>query len=56
MMKILPSRYRYPLFFFGILLMEMAGVLYKLTDLGKTGTEGIVIVGFIIFASSILVA
>lgn len=54
MLKVLPSRYRYPLFFFGILLVELAGLLYKFVDLGKTGTEGMVIAGFILFAFSIL--
>jgi hypothetical protein len=54
MLKILPARYRYPLFFFGILLMELAGLLYKFIDLSKPGTEGLVIVGFVMFASSIL--
>ncbi|MGC8561657.1 MAG: hypothetical protein ACP5UZ_00180 [Thermoplasmata archaeon] len=54
MLKILPSRYRYPLFFLGILLMEIAGVLYKVTDLGEGGTEVLIIVGFLTFAFSIL--
>jgi hypothetical protein len=54
MLKILPSRYRYPLFFLGILLMEMAGVLYKAINLGTPGTEGLIIAGFLIFAFSIL--
>jgi hypothetical protein len=55
MLKILPSRYRYPLFFLGILLMEIAGVLYRVIDLGKTSTVGMVLAGFILFAASILV-
>jgi hypothetical protein len=55
MLKILPSRYRYPLFFLGILLMELAGLLYKFIDLSKPGMEGLVIAGFVLFASSILV-
>lgn len=54
MLKILASRYRYPLFFLGILIMEVAGLLYKLVNLGTGGTEGLVIVGFITFAFSIL--
>ncbi|MDA8055814.1 MAG: hypothetical protein M0Z77_09260 [Thermoplasmatales archaeon] len=54
MSKILPSRFRYPLFFLGILLMETAGVLYKLIDLGKTSAETMVIIGFLVFAFSIL--
>ena len=54
MMKILPTRYRYPLFFLGILMMEIAGVLFKVTDIGKTGIEGIVVVGFLVFAFSII--
>jgi hypothetical protein len=55
MLKILPSRYRYPLFFLGIFLIEIAGVLYKVIDLGMTPVIGMVIVGFILFASSILI-
>ncbi len=54
MMKILPSRYRYPLFFLGIFIMEIAGVLYKFIDLGKMDAVGIVVVGFLLFAFSIL--
>lgn len=54
MFKILPSRYRYPLFFLGILLMEITGVLYKTIDIGKSTAEGMVITGFIVFAFSIL--
>lgn len=54
MLKILPSRYRYPLFFLGILIMEIAGVLYKLVHLSNAGAEALVIPGFLIFAFSIL--
>jgi|GEM_PF-1651528 hypothetical protein len=54
MLKILPSRYRYPLFFVGILLMEIAGVLFKLVSLSEEGIEAIVIIGFLVFAFSII--
>ncbi len=55
MLKILPGRFRYPLFFLGILLMEIAGILYKAVDLGEARTAGIVVAGFLLFAASILV-
>ncbi len=54
MLKILQTRYRYPLFFLGILIMEMAGVLYKLVHISTLDAEIMVIPGFIIFAFSIL--
>ncbi|MCW6159018.1 MAG: hypothetical protein LVQ63_06030 [Thermoplasmatales archaeon] len=54
MLKILPSRYRYPLFFLGIFIIEIAGVLFKVTDITKTGIVGMVAAGFVIFAFSIL--
>ncbi len=54
MMKILPSRFRYPLFFLGIIIMEIAGVLYKVIDLGKIDAVGMVVIGFLFFAFSIL--
>jgi hypothetical protein len=35
-------------------MMEIAGVLFKVTDVGRVGIESIVVVGFIVFAFSII--
>ncbi|MCL4412690.1 MAG: hypothetical protein M1526_04980 [Candidatus Thermoplasmatota archaeon] len=53
MPHLLPSRFKYPLFFLGLLIMEMAGLLFKFEHIPGDEVEGLVISGFLIFLFSI---
>ncbi len=53
MVKILKSRWRYPLFFLGILIIEIGGFYYKFVSQNVTNTAYLAAVGFIIFLISI---
>ena len=53
MRKIMKPRYRYPLFFLGLFLIEIAGLSYKFLSLQVQSVEAFVIVGFVIFLFSI---
>lgn len=50
----LESRYRYPIFFVGLLLMEAAGFLFRYAGLGLRGTEALVVMGFVLFLLSLI--
>ena len=54
MMKLMKASLRYPLFFLGILLIEMGGLYYKFVSQNVTNTAYFVIVGFIVFLLSIV--
>ena len=54
MARILPSRFRYPLFFLGLFIMELSGFLFKFLNLALSGVEVMIVAGFLIFAFSIL--
>jgi hypothetical protein len=53
MRKILDSKYRYPLFFLGIFIMELGGLFYKFVTQNVTDVEYFVIPGFLIFLISL---
>ena len=48
------SKYRYPLFFLGIFLVELGGLYYKFVSANVTDTEYFVIPGFVIFLISLI--
>ena len=52
-MKIIQTRYRYPLFFIGLLMMSIAGFLYRYLRISVGATAIIVGIGFVIFVLSI---
>ncbi|MEM0155042.1 MAG: hypothetical protein QW597_00330 [Thermoplasmataceae archaeon] len=54
MIKILPSRFRYPLFFLGLLIMELSGLLLKFANLAFSGVEVMIAAGFLVFVFSIV--
>jgi len=54
MAKILPSRYKYPFFFLGLFVMELSGLFFKFLNLALGGVEVMIVVGFLLFAFSIL--
>lgn len=54
MKKLLASRFRYPLFFLGLLVMETSGLLFKFAHLSEDGVVGMVVVGFAFFIFSIV--
>ena len=52
-MRILPTRYRYPLFFIGILMMSSAGFIYRYARIGTGATAAMVAAGFLLFVLSL---
>lgn len=48
-----PDRYRYPLFFIGLLLMIVAAFLYKYDILTLEVEEIIIVIGTVLFVFSI---
>ncbi|MCL5976172.1 MAG: hypothetical protein M1580_01070 [Candidatus Parvarchaeota archaeon] len=48
-----PDRYRYPLFFIGLLLMIVAAFLYKYNILTLEIEEIIIVIGTVLFVFSI---
>lgn len=54
MIKILKSRWRYPLFFLGILIIEIGGLYYKFISANVTNTAYFAVVGCILFVLSII--
>ncbi len=54
MRKILPSRYRYPMFFLGFVIISAAGLLSKYAGLKLEPTAILVAIGFLIFLFSIV--
>jgi len=52
--KILPSKYRYPLFFFAFMVIGAAGLLSRYAALSLTYTATLVSIGFLMFLASIL--
>ncbi len=53
MMK-LKSRYRYPIFFAGFFIMEIAGFLFRYMKVSLHATEALVALGFALFLASLL--
>ncbi len=54
MKNYMKSKYRYPLFFLGIFLVELGGLFYKFVTASVTDAEYFVIPGFIIFLISLI--
>lgn len=54
MKKILPSRYRYPIFFAAFIVIGAAGLLDRYAKLGLEYTAIIVAIGFLMFLFSIV--
>ena len=52
-MKRLPSRFRFPMFFTGVMIVIIAGFLDKFAVIGAIETEAAVAAGFIILVLSI---
>lgn len=52
--KYLGTGLRYPLFFIGVMLMGIAGNLYKFTSFPLKGVQVMVGVGFVVFVISML--
>ncbi|MCL4376321.1 hypothetical protein M1558_02430 [Candidatus Parvarchaeota archaeon] len=48
-----PDRYRYPLFFLGLLLMIASAFLYKFNILTLEAEEIIIVIGAVLFVFSI---
>ncbi len=53
--SILRSRARYPMFFTGIFLIELGGLLLHFAKLSLLGTEIFAAVGFLVFLASFLI-
>ncbi|MEM0149351.1 MAG: hypothetical protein QXW10_00440 [Candidatus Micrarchaeaceae archaeon] len=53
MKRVLPTRFRYPLFFTAVMLMFLAGVAERYFGLGKGIAEASVALGFVLFVISI---
>lgn len=53
MARTLPSRYRYHLFFIGILLMSASGFIQRYAGTGLAFTAACVVLGFLLFVASI---
>lgn len=53
MKRIIPARFRYPLFFAAIMIMFAAGAANRYAGLGKGLAEAGVAMGFILFVVSI---
>lgn len=53
-MKILPTKYRYLLFFLGIVIMSISGFIQKYAKTGLEFTIACVAIGFILFMASIV--
>ncbi|MEM0154437.1 MAG: hypothetical protein QW814_01220 [Methanothrix sp.] len=54
MKKILPSKYRYPIFFLAFMVIGAAGLLSKYAGLKLEYTALIVAIGFLMFLFSIV--
>jgi uncharacterized membrane protein YjjP (DUF1212 family) len=54
MRKILPSRYRYPIFFLAFMVIGAAGLLSKYAGLKLEYTSILVAIGFLMFLFSII--
>ncbi len=54
MRGLMPSKYRYPLFFLGIMLIDASGFLYKYLHTTLLQTEILVAIGFFMFLISIV--
>ncbi|MFI5412777.1 MAG: hypothetical protein ACHQX1_02705 [Candidatus Micrarchaeales archaeon] len=54
MKKIIPQVYRYPLFFAGLVILVVAGMLNRYFHIGISATIVMVIFGFLIFVISIV--
>lgn len=55
MVRIIPSRFRYPMFFVGIAMMSLAGFMEKYVKVGREFTIIIVALGFAIFVASVAI-
>ncbi|MGC8537983.1 MAG: hypothetical protein ACP5MZ_03315 [Candidatus Micrarchaeia archaeon] len=53
--RIIPARFRYPMFFAAVMIMFLAGVAEKYLGVGLGLTEAAVALGFIMFVASIVV-
>lgn len=53
MKRIIPSRFRYPIFFAAVMIMFLAGIANRYMGLGRGLTEASVAVGFVLFVISI---
>ncbi len=54
MKKIIPSRYRYPLFFVSIMLLSLTALTYKMVRPPLQVTEAVGIIGFALLTLSTL--
>ena len=54
MKRVLPARFRYPLFFAAIMLMFLAGVAERYLGFGKGIAESGAALGFVLFVISIV--
>ena len=54
MKRLMPSKYRYPLFFLGIMIIDVSGFLYKYLHATLLQTEISVVIGFFLFLASIV--
>ena len=52
-MRILPTRYRYPIFFVGLVMMALSGFIQKYAGTGLGLTIALVSVGFVLFVASL---
>jgi hypothetical protein len=52
MRRYIPARYRYPLFFIGLMMIITTGIIYKFIRIQMTMVEVSVVIGFLIFAAS----
>jgi hypothetical protein len=48
----IPPKYRYPLFFVGLMMMIITAIAYKFISIPETAIEAVVIIGFALFVSS----
>jgi hypothetical protein len=53
MVKILPAKYRYPMFFIGIMILSIAGFANRYAGLGLNPTAVVAAIGFALFVASI---
>lgn len=52
MAKILPAKYRYPIFFAGVMLMSVAGFVHEVVGRVPAITATLVALGFVLFTAS----
>jgi hypothetical protein len=52
MKQYIPPKYRYPLFFIGLMTMIITAIAYKFVFIPEVIIEVVVIVGFVLFVSS----